>query len=215
MHVHRSRIIVFILVILAAGLVLVSACSPATPKVPTPTPTMSPTDLVKAYEEAFNKHDNSATMALVTEDVVFKRPYDGDSYINKKIVQAWHGLLFGNNAEVHFTDCTNSADIVTCKLAYIEDCTRSYGMDAYHWDASFKIVGDKISKITWDHDNPDDYKQYVETSNKAFPWFQKSHPVEYGQFMQLVNKGMSDEGVTVERGNLQAKICKEYAASIK
>ncbi len=171
----------FIAALLVAGLGLVSACSPAAPKVPTPTPTLGPLDIVKAYEEAFNKHDIAATMALLTEEFTLRRPRDGDSYMGKDSVQEFIENWFGSNGEVHFTDCTNSADKVTCKLAAEEDCTRSFGMDAYHWDASFKIVGDKIGEMTWDHDNPDDYKQYVGTVNKALAWFEESHPDEYKQ----------------------------------
>jgi hypothetical protein len=211
MYVHRSRIIVFILVILGAGLVLVSACSNS-PKVPTPTPTTSPLDLVKVFEDAFNQHDITGLMALLTEDVVLRRPYDGDSYRGKNFVQGFIEVFAGSNGEAHFTDCANSAELVTCKLAVVEDCTRSFGMDAYHWDASFKIVGDKISEIIWDNDT-DDFIQYVESVDKAVAWFEESHPEEYKQwqqYMQLVNYGHS-----IEKGNLLSKICKEYAASIK
>ena len=210
----KAKIIVIaVLLVLAAGLVLVSACSPAAPKVPTPTPTMSPLDVVKAHEEAFNLHDITSLMALLTEEVVLRRPQDGDSYKGKDSVQGFMESWFGLNGEVHFTECTNSADMVTCKLAAVEDCVRSFGMDAYHWDASFKIVGDKISEITWDHDNSDDSRQYVGTWNKALAWSKKSLPNEYTQIMQYMQQ--DNYGHSLEKGKLVSKICKEFAASIK
>jgi len=52
---------------LAFGVILACACSPTTQA--QSTQTMSPVDVVKAYEDAFNRHDIPATLALFTEDV--------------------------------------------------------------------------------------------------------------------------------------------------
>jgi hypothetical protein len=216
MNRQISRWFCFATVVSAVGVILVTACSPAAltqvPPTPTqvlPTPTMGPVDVVKAYEDAFNRHDVQGTMAWLTEDVSFLVPSWGNMELKtRQDVQKLHEFYLAGPIEVHYTDCQTSANTVTCKTTYAEACSRAFGINVVPGVAVFTMLNDKIQTIKWDLTS-DESNQYSENFDKFFSWWEKTYPDEF-KWSQT-----DDNWLTKENGAILAKRCQEYGATIK
>lgn len=59
---------------------------------------------IERFNEAFNRHDVDAVMALVTDDVVFENtiPPDGERYEGQKAVRGFWMKLFGSTPGAWF-----------------------------------------------------------------------------------------------------------------
>jgi ketosteroid isomerase-like protein len=60
---------------------------------------------IERFNEAFNRHDVDAVMALMTEDVVFENtspPPDGERYEGQAAVRAAWEALFAGSPAAHF-----------------------------------------------------------------------------------------------------------------
>lgn len=61
---------------------------------------------IEAFNDAFNRHDMPAVMALMTEDVVFENTNpapDGTRYEGAAAVRGYWEHLFGSTPQAHFT----------------------------------------------------------------------------------------------------------------
>jgi len=68
-------------------------------------PPLTPTEVVQRFNEAFNRHDVDAIMALMTDDCVFEntRPVpDGERFEGRNRVRAFWEQLFGRSPKAHF-----------------------------------------------------------------------------------------------------------------
>jgi ketosteroid isomerase-like protein len=65
----------------------------------------SPADVVARFNEAFNRHDVDAVMALMSADCVFEgtAPPDGDRYERADAVRGAWQALFASSPDAHFT----------------------------------------------------------------------------------------------------------------
>jgi ketosteroid isomerase-like protein len=62
-------------------------------------------DIVERFNEAFNQHDVSAIMALMTDDVVFENTSpspDGERYEGQAAVRGFWERLFADSPRAHF-----------------------------------------------------------------------------------------------------------------
>ncbi len=60
---------------------------------------------IERFNDAFNRHDVDAVMALMTEDVVFENtspPPDGERYEGQAAVRAFWERFFGGSPGAHF-----------------------------------------------------------------------------------------------------------------
>ena len=223
MYIYRK---ILIFVILLA--MLASACSnqasapptptsppptptspPPTPTTPPPTPTMGPVDVVKAYEDAWNRHDVPGANAWLTEDVSFLVPSWGNMELKtRQDVQKVHEFYFAGPVEVHYTDCQTSADTVTCKMTFAEACSRAFGINVIPGVAVFTMLNDKIQTIKWDHTS-DELNQFSAGWDKFTSWFEKTYSSEWTSITT------DDNWLTKETGAILAKRCPEYGATLK
>jgi ketosteroid isomerase-like protein len=61
---------------------------------------------IERFNEAFNRHDVDAAMALMTDDCVFENtspPPDGDRYEGQAAIRGFWERLFGSTPDAHFT----------------------------------------------------------------------------------------------------------------
>ncbi|MSQ09860.1 MAG: nuclear transport factor 2 family protein [Dehalococcoidia bacterium] len=68
--------------------------------------TQSTVDTVNAFNEAFNRHDVPAVMALMNEDVVFENTYpspDGTRFEGAVAVRGFWEQFFGSTPQARFT----------------------------------------------------------------------------------------------------------------
>jgi uncharacterized protein (TIGR03086 family) len=75
-------------------------------------PSSDPAAVVTRFNEAFNRHDVDAVMALMTPDAVFEgtAPPDGDRYEGADTVRGAWLALFASSPQAHFT----TEELVTC-----------------------------------------------------------------------------------------------------
>ena len=82
-------------------------------------------DIVERFNQAFNRHDVDAVMALMTDDVVFENtspPPDGERYEGQAGVRGFWERFFGSSPSARF----DSEDI----FAAGDRCTVRW---VYHW----------------------------------------------------------------------------------
>ncbi len=82
-------------------------------------------DIVERFNQAFNRHDVDAVMALMTDDVVFENtspPPDGERYEGQASVRGFWERFFGSSPSARF----DSEDI----FAAGDRCTVRW---VYHW----------------------------------------------------------------------------------
>ena len=207
---------------------LVSACAPAATTAPTETPlptaipiptktptamlaltqTPDPLDLVKAFEDAFNRHDLEATMGLMTVDMLFYWT-DWIQTTSREETQALiNEYFFGENSTFTHTDCSTAGDTVTCKAIMSNDFTKAAGVNDYHFDqADFTFRENKIRKIFYYKDQVDDNTKINEFASGFFSWLEKNYPSEYGLYVP--NHLAPGSGRTLGMREL------EYAATLK
>jgi hypothetical protein len=207
MNTYRKILIFVILLTMLASGCSKQASPPATPTSPPPTPTMGPVDVVKAYEDAWNRHDVPGAMAWLTEDVSFSQK-DLWELTTQQDVQKGHEFFLALPVEVHYTDCQTSADTVTCKMTYADACTQAFGMNAAPGETVLTIVNNKIKMIKWTMDPAAD-AQYWANFDKFMSWFEKTYPDEY-KWTQT-----DDNWLTKENGAILAKRFQEYGATLK
>ena len=62
-------------------------------------------DTIERFNEAFNRHDVDAVMALMTDDVVFENtspPPDGERFAGQAAVRAFWEQFFASSPRAHF-----------------------------------------------------------------------------------------------------------------
>jgi ketosteroid isomerase-like protein len=70
------------------------------------TETQATLDTVNRFNEAFNRHDVAAVMALMTGDVVFENTYpapDGERFVGAAAVRAFWEHFFASTPQARFT----------------------------------------------------------------------------------------------------------------
>ena len=82
-----------------------------------------PLTIVGQFNDAFNRHDVDAIMAMMTEDCVFEntRPApDGTRYVGQEAVRAFWQLFFANSpqARFEFTDLFAADDRAVVRWTY-------------------------------------------------------------------------------------------------
>jgi ketosteroid isomerase-like protein len=71
----------------------------------TPPETGSTASIIATYNDAFNRHDVDAIMAMMTDDCVFENTFpapDGERYEGQQAVRAFWSRLFHDTPSAHF-----------------------------------------------------------------------------------------------------------------
>jgi len=210
MNIKLNKYVAAIIGILLAITVIASGCSPAATLSPTaipPTPTPDLIGLVKAYEDAFNRHDLEATMALFVDNATYKL---GEWYTSviKQLTSDYHNTLFGLNSVIQNTECTTLNATVSCKVVLHHDCTEAAGMDGDHYTSDYIIENGKIGSF---HalELPEDYRALNNLYDPMITWAAKNNPEEWKKIWGLNGSLIYN----FETGKIWAKGCRDYAAT--
>ncbi len=205
MNGQRIKSVVLAIVLWVALSILASACGPAAPPAPTATP--SPVDLVKAYEDAFNRHDMEGVMGLLSENIKFHMSSYYSS--NRDTMQSLlKEVYFGFNSEIRHIDCTTSEYSVTCKSVFNADWVKAAEVNEQHFGkAVFTFHENKIGGIEYGLENADERAKFDNFFISFFEWFEKKYPDEYEKYAN--DHLLPGFGQTV---NMRIQ---EYAASLK
>ena len=212
MNIKINQSVANIIGIFLATILIASACSPAATPSPTAipaTPTPDPIGLVKAYEEAFNRHDLDAVMALFADDAATQNVwFVGSSVISKPDISLQHDYSFGRNHTIQNSECSMDNDTVTCQAVTWDDCTKAAGLDGLHYKSVKYVFEDKkINKVTGTIVG-DDYAAMGRFNSRLIYWTQANRSEELdkvidGEFL-IINR---------EAGEILAKLCQEFAAA--
>jgi hypothetical protein len=163
---------------------------------------------VKTYEDAFNRRDLDAVVAIFTDNATFNGAFWLTAFYKKEI-RDQHDYVFARNQVIQNTECTVVKDTVNCKLVVNDDCITSAGMDGLHFPKiEFVFDAGKIYKVTHMLSNEDSNPWYAFFFVRMPPWGQKNRTEEYNK---LFNG--STPIYTHETGEITAKLCKDYAAT--
>lgn len=198
----------FTILVIAIGVILLSACGPAAATQPPPTPTLNALDLVHAFETAQNNHDISKVMALFTDDASLI-DIEGNVLTLQEKIQKYIEYNEGINQEIHFTNCQVSGISVKCNYTSTDDCTKAFGLNPLPGTYYFILSNNKIKIITenrfW---NSPEFIQAFEIYERFTAWFDKNYPDEWAAI------NVSDESWTTrETGYLLIKRCLEFQES--
>jgi hypothetical protein len=217
MNIKLNQFVATIIGILLATILLASACSPvATPSptllpptsIPT-TPTPDLIGLVKAYEEAFNRHDPEAIMVMFADKSKYQWGGWTTAIVNQDISDL-HDYFVSVNEEIQNTGCTIEGSVVKCQAVFRDDCTKSAGMDGEHFTSVvYNIENGKIQKVTAIELSKDNIKlNYF--YNRMLNWSQKNNSEEYNKLFNEYNSFTWNQ----ESGTIMSKFCQEYVDTI-
>jgi hypothetical protein len=176
----------------------------------TPIPTPDQVGQVKAFEDAYNRHDVDGALAMFADKAwyfqFFPNQQIRDYFVYSKAM----------SAESHFSDCAWAKDTVTCKSSiYSDTCTKLAGLQGIpDKDVVFTFKDGKISKVSsasmesaeiniiWNFYGAIVY--WAENNDKTAELDKAGPPGDY-RFTIYNN----------EAGEVTAKLCQEYADSKK
>jgi hypothetical protein len=172
--------------------------TPATPTAAPPTPAAELVAPVKAYVDALNAGDVDTALALFSEDVKW-----GDHIVNaygKEQLRTKLEWLMAMEVKQQITDCQPQADRVICHLSRIEACMPSA--------APVKLVfiyqpDGTVKQANAGHDGPE-WDAVVQWWDAGAAWAKANHADEWAKAQDRTKEG----------GLIDAKLCKEYAASL-
>jgi ketosteroid isomerase-like protein len=91
---------------------------------------------IDRFNEAFNRHDVDAIMALMSEDVVFENtspPPDGERYTGQRDVRAFWERFFAGSPQAHFEseEIVAAGDRCAVRWRYAWDDGHIRGIDLF------------------------------------------------------------------------------------
>jgi ketosteroid isomerase-like protein len=100
---------------------------------------------IERFNEAFNRHDVDAVMALMTDDVVFENtspPPDGERHEGQSAVRAFWETFFAGSPRAHFTaeDTFAAGDRCTVRWRY------SWGDGSIRGVDVFRVQDGKVAE---------------------------------------------------------------------
>jgi hypothetical protein len=184
---------------------LTSAPPTATPGAP---PAAVP-EILKAYEDAYNRHDADAVLALfVDQGLAYAET--GIVYLTDKAkVRDYLELSFGLGSVVTtIKDCTAEGDIWRCMLLAHDDCYGAYGINGdSHNELFVKLADGKLQKLSTTA-AADEMKLYREAFPKFMAWAQTNRPDD----LKTLNDPTASPPAV---GEAYSRVCKAYVAASK
>jgi len=130
--------------------------------------------LLKKYQDASNRHDIEACVAMFTMDGVIVS--GGESYSGVAALRAAHDYDDGSQTLVEFRDFEIDGDIVRCTFWNEHELSRALGSDGMTGKAEFTIRDDHIYKFDILPPEDAERKRVMEKIAPAFKWLRENHP---------------------------------------
>ena len=224
-----------LIVVVCAFLALVAGCAPvpqaapptATPVPPSPTPVppsptpvpQSPTpepaptaqatvavpDILTAYQDAFNRGDSDAVLALFVDlgmnfiDLHFIDTSD------KRSMRDYLEMQMEAGGVLKFQDCMLDGDKYACTMLAHDDCAEAMGIVDVQNDLVVELADGKIKVMSITVD-PNDWRKFTDEFLPKFSeWVKANRPADWARITSGVNNR--------EVGKVQSEVCKAYIAS--
>jgi putative intracellular protease/amidase len=202
-------------VVTVAFVLLVGACAAPPPPAPTaappsatpipPTPTPDPAAPVRAWVDALNSGDVDAALALFTDDVTFAVfEYFASDKDGLRGIFDW---LAGLETKYQIMECQPKDGGVVCTMPVVDACIAGFGAaDGLPTKMEFSFRGDgKISKVTGNLEGGEWDNYFAKWAMPGTSWMQANRTEEFAK----------TDPWGREAGSIQAKLCREYGASLK
>jgi ketosteroid isomerase-like protein len=203
---------VWLVMLILVCLLVIAGCAP--PAAPTPPPTSVPLapapptaapDLiapVKAWVDAINKGDVDAALEPLADNAQYSAHYR--NFGGKERVRSALDYLVVLETKSQVKDCRPQDDRVVCSLSVVDVCIAAFGApDGLAGKLVFIYQPDgKVREVSFTLDDPD-YSRFLLASDA---WGAENRAQEWAK-LDPIDSWLG--------GSIQAKFCKEYAASLK
>ncbi len=207
--------------IVTLALVAVAGCATPgpvavipSPLPPTATPPAALPDTLKAYQDAYNRHDAEGVLALFADPLFFS---DGDmSYSagDKAKLRGYFGHAFAIGSTITIKDCTLQGDAWQCSVSSRDDCMMAFapstatpvGVFEPHGALKANISGGKIQRMSLAL-TPSDQKIFDQELPKFLAWIRANRPDDWSK--------LDGAPYTQELGGIWSQVCKAYIAGRK
>jgi len=205
-------------------LLLAGACAAPAPPTPTPappTPTPGPLDLVKAFQETFNKRDTEGFLALFVDNPVWG---PGSPARSKKAVRNLAEYWFEINGQFELSDCKTENGSVSCNGLFRCDANYSPGVDFFHVvDLKFVFTEGKISEVDGAMGTSDEAAVYSTYESQMLSWASQNLPEDAAKYNTAAEwdkfSGTGDQGsgklTATELGQVAERLYTGYAKAKK
>ena len=130
--------------------------------------------LLQTYQEASNRHDIEACVALFTEDGSIEM--GGDVYAGSQALWDAHAYDLGSQTLVEFRDFEKDGNLVRCTFWNEHELSRAIGNDGMTGKAEFTIKEGRIYKFNILPPGDDERKRVMEKAGPAIKWLRENHP---------------------------------------
>ena len=130
--------------------------------------------LLQAYQEASNRHDIEACVALFAEDGAIEM--GGEVYTGNQALRDAHEYDLGSQTLVEFRDFEMDGDLVRCTFWNEHELSRAIGNGGMTGRAEFTIRDGRIAKFNILPPSDEERKRVMEKAGPAFKWLRENHP---------------------------------------
>ena len=128
---------------------------------------------LQAYEEASNRHDIDACVAMFSADGSIEL---GESYTGADAIRAAHEYDLGSRTLVAFRDFVVDGDTVACTFWNEHELGRAIGTGGVTGKATFTFRDGLIEKFQIAPPDEAERTRFMELARPAFTWLREHHP---------------------------------------
>lgn len=130
-------------------------------------------NILKAYEEASNRHDIEACMKMFTEDGSINLM--GNLYTGADAVRAAHEYDKASQTFVKFLNSKVDGNVIRCAFWNQHELGRAIGDNGMTGGAEFTFEGDRIKLFNILPPNPEEHARFREIAGSALKWLRENH----------------------------------------
>jgi hypothetical protein len=216
----KLLVILVVLLLLGAGCAPPPTPTPAplppTPVPPTPPPPSDLLKLAQAYQDAFNRHDADATLALFSDEQFSYIDSGSTSAVrDKPSLRRVFEFEAGFGSTLRLMDCAMSGQAAKCALVMRHNCSQAwYLKDGDNRDVELSFSAGKIQSVSITRSSPaalEDGKLLQTNWPKFTAWVEANRPDDWKKVSQPVLYDLEGRAL----GELVSQVCKAYLDSQK
>ena len=131
-------------------------------------------NVLKAYEEASNRHDIETCVKMFTEDgsIILM----GNAYSGVDAIRAAHEYDLASQTFVKFLNPQVDGNMIRCAFWNQHELGRAIGDNGMTGGAEFTFEGDRIKLFNILPPSPEELARFREIAGPALKWLRENHP---------------------------------------
>jgi hypothetical protein len=142
-----------------------------------------PMTLLKLYEDACNRYDIAAAVALFADDGCIE--IKGTEYRGQDMLRAAHECDMGSQTQVTFRDGVLHGDTVMCTFITYDVLDRAVGLDGWHMRAEFTIRTGRIIRFVSLPADEQERQRHYAAKHTFHVWARAHYPEEVAKGANL------------------------------